>query len=99
MQTPNENSPTPKALGTTTTPAASATTPSKSKAKPGKRTPPAATLGRAIRWPEIEPASNEQDGAQVLDCISATVSNYMVIKPALADTVALWRTMTHLTPG
>lgn len=91
MQTANDNSAlAPKAKGSTNT------SPAKSDGHSAKPKP--STMGRAKTWPEIVSAPKEQDGARLLECISATVSHYMVIDSPLADTVALWCVMTWIHP-
>ena len=61
-------------------------------------TKPAEQLGTALYWPEVAPSAKAQQGAKLLDTISATVSEYVVIDKHYADLAALWCVMTWLHP-
>ena len=77
------------------------TSPAKSDGHSAKPKP--STMGRAKTWHGFGDCIRAQGtspahGARLLECISATVSHYMVIDSPLADTVALWCVMTWIHP-
>ena len=62
----------------------------------GKQRPAKVLQGRPFEFPETKPWPENVDGAELLDAITEVIQRFVVCKPKVARTAALWVTFSWL---